>query len=186
MAILLHHLCAWLAPVLSFTADEAWQMRPIALVPDSQTIHTENFPDINNAWKNDALATRWDKIRSIRRVITGALEPKRADKTIGSSLEAAPTLYVSPALSADMGDIDWAEIAITSRVFVKTDTPPEAAFSLGDVPDVAVVFDKAAGQKCQRCWKILPSVGSDPDYPDLSPRDAGAVRFYLAKTQAAA
>jgi len=57
---------------------------------------------------------------------------------------------------------------------------PADAFRLHDVPHVAVVVEKAAGTKCARSWKILPTVGEDPEYPDVSPRDARALREWKA------
>lgn len=178
MAILLEHLCAWFAPVLSFTAEEAWAARPTCIAPGIDSVHLTNFPDVPSAWTDPGLAQQWSRVRDIRRVITGALEPKRADKTIGSSLEAAPVLYLSADEAKQFNSLDWAEIAITSSAVVVTTQPPADAFTLADVAGAAVVFNLATGKKCARCWKVLPTVGDDPDYPDLSPRDAEAVRWY--------
>lgn len=178
MSILLHHLCTWFAPVLSFTAEEAWGSRPSTIAPGVESVHLTTFPVPSAAWTNPDLDNRWNTIRDVRRVITGALEVKRADKTIGSSLEAHPTLYLSNDMAQKTCHLDWAEIAITSQVSATVDTPPAEAFTLPDVPGVAVVFNLAKGQKCARCWKVLPTVGQDSDYPDLSPRDADAVRYY--------
>ncbi len=145
------------------------------------------FPVVSASWSQPDLARKWDIIRDIRRVITGALEPKRADKTIGSSLEAHPHIYLTPELANMTKSVDWAEVGITSQATVYTTTAPEGAFTLPDVPETAVVFTVAQGKKCERCWKVLPTVGSDPEYPDLSPRDADAVRYYksVAKEKAA-
>ncbi|TMK04477.1 MAG: isoleucine--tRNA ligase, partial [Alphaproteobacteria bacterium] len=122
----------------------------------------------------------------VRRVVTGALEIERAHKRIGSSLEAAPVIFVSDAeLFAAVVDVDFAEVAITSAyTLVEGEGPPEA-FRLEDVKDVAVVVQLAQGKKCARSWKILPSVGSDPAYPDVSPRDAQALREWEAMRKAA-
>ena len=121
------------------------------------------------------------KVRNIRRVVTGALEIERAHKRIGSSLEAAPLVYVSdPDLFAALVDIELAEVAITSHaILVEAEGPPEA-FRLDDVKGVAVEVRLAEGRKCARSWKILPSVGSDPAYPDVSARDAQALREWQA------
>jgi isoleucyl-tRNA synthetase len=118
--------------------------------------------------------------------VTGALELARADKKIGSSLEAAPVIHISdPALSAALDGVDMAEIAITSGAQVTSGAGPRDAFRLDDVAGVAVEFRAAQGRKCARSWKILPSVGSDPDYPEVSPRDAGALREWDALRRAA-
>jgi len=117
----------------------------------------QDFYETPQSWRDETLATKWTRIRAIRRVITGALEIERQNKTIGSSLEAAPTVYLED--SSGLDDTDWAEIAITSGITVSTDPAPADAFTIADTPGVAVTFAKASGAKCQRCWKILPDVG---------------------------
>jgi isoleucyl-tRNA synthetase len=185
MALLLEHLCTWFAPILSFTTEEAWGLRPSCIQPKMDSVHLTTFAPVPATWFNDDLAAKWQKVRDIRRVVTGALEPPRKDNTIGSSLEAAPQIYMTAEIAATVGGIDWAEISITSSTTVAIGDPPAGAFTLPDVDGVGVVFTKAIGKKCERCWKILPTVGSDPEYPDLSPRDADAVRYHI-KTQLAA
>src|SRR5215470_14577080 len=173
----------WLAPMLPFTAEEAW----LARYPSQEgSVHLELFPELPPAWRDDALAEKWRKVRTVRRVVTGALEIERAQKRIGSSLEAAPVVYVSdPDLFAALVDVDLAEVAITSAAtLVQGDGPPDA-FRLDDVKGVAVEVRLAEGKKCARSWKILPSVGSDPAYPDVSPRDAQALREWEAMRKAA-
>jgi len=168
----------WFAPVLSFTAEEAWQLYR----PDAEpSVHLTLFPDGLEAFRDDRLAAKWEIVRNVRRVVTGALEVERAAKRIGSSLEASPMVYVSDkTIFETLFDIDLAEVCITSNAMVTNDDAPDAAFRLNDVPDVAVVVEKATGTKCARSWKILPTVGEDPDYPDVSPRDAKALREWKA------
>jgi isoleucyl-tRNA synthetase len=126
-------------------------------------------------WTNDALLTKWDRIRALRRVVTGALEVARRDKVIGASLEAAPTLNLEDAKDAGLFDtVDLAEIAITSNAKLMTGKAPDGAFSLPDVAGAAVVFAHAAGEKCARCWMILPEVGHNSD-PNLCDRCTAAV-----------
>jgi len=173
----------WLAPMLPFTAEEAW----LARYPSQEgSVHLELFPELPSAWRDDALAEKWRRVRNVRRVVTGALEIERAHKRIGSSLEAAPVVYVSdPELFAAVVDVDFAEVGITSdSTLVEGDGPPDA-FRLDDVKGVAVEVRLAEGKKCARSWKILPSVGSDPAYPDVSPRDAKALREWEAMRKAA-
>lgn len=163
-----------LAPMLCFTAEEAWLSR----FPSADgSVHLEVFPEVPADWRNDRLADQWRKVRTVRRVVTGALELERAAKRIGSSLEADPFVYVSnDELFAAMVDIDLAEICITSAAtLVESEGPPDA-FRLPDVPGVAVVPRLAEGTKCARSWKISLHVGDDPKYPDVSPRDAQALR----------
>ena len=168
----------WLAPVLSFTCEEAWQL----FSPNAEpSVHLTLFPDGHQAVRDDALAAKWETIRDVRRVVTGALEVERAAKRIGSSLEASPQIYVSDrALLATLFDVDLAEVCITSNYEVIEGEAPAEAFRLNDVPGVAVVVEKAVGTKCARSWKILPTVGADPEYPDVSPRDAEALREWKA------
>ncbi|CCD91880.1 isoleucine tRNA synthetase [Bradyrhizobium sp. ORS 375] len=168
----------WLAPVLSFTTDEAWRMYR----PDAEpSVHLTLFPDAMDGYRDDALAAKWETIRNVRRVVTGALELARAAKTIGSSLEASPIIYVADrALLGTLFDADLAEICITSNYEVREGEAPAEAFRLDAVPGVAVVVEKAVGKKCARSWKILESVGEDKDYPDVSPRDAQALREWKA------
>jgi isoleucyl-tRNA synthetase len=168
----------WLAPVLSFTCDEAWRMYR----PDAEpSVHLTLFPEGFDKFRDEALAAKWETIRDVRRVVTGALELERAAKNIGSSLEASPLVYVSDKnIFSTLFDVDLAEVCITSNAMVTNDAAPAGAFTLGDVQGVAVVVEKAVGIKCARSWKILPTVGEDPEYPDVSPRDAQALREWKA------
>jgi len=174
---------SWLAPILSFTAEEAWLCR----YPSAEgSVHLELFPQMPAQWLNEALAEKWRKVRLVRRVVTGALEIERAAKRIGSSLEAAPVVYVTDrALVSALDGVDLAEVAITSAASLVEGEGPPDAFRLEDVPGVAVEPRRAEGSKCARSWKILPSVGCDPEYPDVSPRDAQALREWEAMRKAA-
>jgi isoleucyl-tRNA synthetase len=168
--------CVWLAPLLCFTAEEAW----LARYPSADgSVHLQTFPVLPRSWHDDALAEEWDLIKRVRRVVTGALEIERASKRIGSSLEAAPIVYISDdALLGALDGIDLAEICITSDVAVVTGEPPADAFTLPDVKGVGVVPKRAEGKKCARSWRISRDVGEDPEFPDLSARDAAAVREF--------
>ncbi len=174
----------WLAPILAFTAEEAWLARhPF----ETASIHVETFPATPAAWRDPALAERWAEVRRVRRVVTGALELERAGKRIGASLEAAPVVHVADAnLRAALAGLDMAEICITSGLTLADGEGPAEAFRLEDVPGVAVVPAKATGTKCARSWKVSEAVGTDPDYPDVTPRDAQALREWDAAHRAAA
>lgn len=172
-------LTAWLAPVLCFTAEEVWLSRFPA---DDASVHLRTFPAIPAGWRNEALAEKWREVRELRRVVTGALEVERREKRIGASLEAAPDVYVSdPDLLAAMKGVDLAELTIVSQATLIEGEGPATAFRLDDVRGVAVVPKRAEGRKCARSWRVLPEVGSDPEFPDLSLRDAAAVREYDAQ-----
>ncbi len=163
----------WLAPVLAFTSEEAW----LARYPEAVSVHLEAFPKIPSSWRDEALAEKWEQIRRVRSVVTGALEIERAQKRIGSSLEAAPRVFVADAgLRAVLGTIDFAEVCITSNIAIEAGEGPMGAFRLSGTQGVAVLPAMAEGRKCARSWKISPLVGSDPEFPDVSPRDARALR----------
>ncbi|MGJ0503305.1 MAG: isoleucine--tRNA ligase [Methylocystis sp.] len=168
---------SWLAPILVFTAEEAWLSR----FPNAQSVHLEHFPTIPDAWRDDALAAKWEKIRKIRAVVTGALEIERAQKRIGSSLEAAPIVYVQDeSLRAALDGVDFAEICIASDIHVAPGEAPPDAFRLPETPGVGVVSQRAAGVKCARSWKYFDPATADPDYPEVTPRDAQALRELVA------
>ena len=157
---LFNTLTAWLAPILCFTAEEAWQQR--AQDPEN-SVHLRIFPEIPPEWRDDALAGKWATIREVRRVVTGALEIERAEKRIGSSLQAKPAVHVTAAALATFSDLDPADIFITSGAVLTTEPAPSGAFRLDEVADVAVVPAQAEGGKCERCWKVLPEVDVDAE-----------------------
>jgi isoleucyl-tRNA synthetase len=173
----------WLAPMLCFTCEESWLSR---YGDDADSVHLEAFPKVLAAWRDDALAEKWRKVRAVRRVVTGALELERANKRIGSSLEAAPVVYVTDAdLFAALVDVDLAEACITSDATLVEGEGPADAFRLDEVRGVAVVPKLATGTKCARSWKISPAVGQDPEYPEVTPRDAKALREWETMRKAA-
>ncbi|MBF0561599.1 MAG: isoleucine--tRNA ligase [Alphaproteobacteria bacterium] len=171
-----HCLVRWLAPFTPFTAEEAWLAR---FPSEADSVHLRTFQPVPDTWRDDALAVKWDKVRSLRRVITGALEGERAAKRIGASLQAAPVLYLSDEIQAVVAGLDLAEIGITSAVTVVVGPPPPGAFTLPDVPDIGVLPELAPGEKCQRCWKILPDVGAH-GHSGLCGRCADAVSHLRA------
>ena len=179
MDIAFHCLTRWFAPVLCFTTEEVWQSRFGA---SDDSVHLQQFVEMDAAWQDDALAAKWDNIRKVRRVVTGALEIERREKRIGSSLEAAPIVYLADdALRAAVQGQNMADICITSQIEMSDAAAPPEAFTLDEVAGVAVMPHMAEGKKCQRSWKILPDVGSVDGYPDLTPRDAAAVAEYDAR-----
>ena len=156
--ILFHRLVTWLAPILPFTMEDVWLAR---FPSEDDSVHLHDFPVTPADWLNEPLAQKWDAIRRARRVVTAALEVKRSDKVIGASLEAAPVVHVEDAETlAALKSVDFADVCITSDLELTADPAPGEAFRLPDVPGVGVVFEQAEGEKCQRCWKILPDVGT--------------------------
>jgi isoleucyl-tRNA synthetase len=175
-------LTAWLSPVLCFTMEEAWTTRH----PDSGSNCARIFPHTPETWRSDAEAARWAKVLQVLPVVTGALEIERREKRIGSALEAAPVVWISdPALLAAFEGLDPADVFRTSQARLEAGEGPAEAFRLEGAAGVAVLPVLAEGRKCARSWRILPEVGSDPRYPELSLRDADAVAWWDAQGHAA-
>ena len=156
--ILFHRLTTWLAPVLVFTMEEVWLER---FGGEDSSVHLIDIPETPAEWLNPELAEKWAMIRRVRRVVTAALEVQRTEKVIGASLEAAPVLYLADQAVKDvLEQMPFADICITSDLTLSTDAAPSDAFTMAEVEGVAVSFVKAEGEKCGRCWKILPDVGT--------------------------
>jgi isoleucyl-tRNA synthetase len=174
MDLLFNHLTAWLAPILCFTAEEAWLARHGE--DSAGSVHLTQFPDVPQEWRDDALGAKWERLRDLRRVVTGALEVARADKRIGASLQAHPRVYVTGAEDrALLATVDMTEMSITSALTLSAEVPPADAFTLPDVAGVGVVVALASGEKCGRCWRVLDEVGEEPAHPELCHRCADVV-----------
>jgi len=175
-------LVRWLAPIICFTAEEAWLARH-GEAP-GRSVHLELFAEIPRDWLDPALGERWAELRDLRRVVTGALELERGAKRLGSSLQAAIELWVPERFADLLRDVDLAELCITSAGTVQIGSPPEDAFSLPEVPEIGVRASAAAGERCERCWRVLPEVGKAPDHHDLCRRCAAVVDRQNAATAA--
>jgi isoleucyl-tRNA synthetase len=182
MDAVFERLTIWLAPLLAFTMEEAWAARHVdADVTNAGPNALRVFPATPAAWRDDHEAARWTRVQDVTRVVTGALEGERREKRLGGALEAAPRVHIAdPALLAAFEDLDPAEVFRTSQATLIPGEGPAEAFRLEGVPGVAVEPLKAEGRKCARSWRILPEVGADPTYPDLSLRDADAVAWWDA------
>ncbi len=146
-------LARWLAPVLCFTAEEAWLARH-GEAPEV-SVHLEGYPELPASWRDEALGSKWARLRDLRRVVTGALEMERAQKRLGSSLQGAARLYVPEEYREALAGVDLAELCITSEGTVVFSAPPEGAFALPDVPGVGAVIERASGRD-------LPSLLAGP------------------------
>jgi isoleucyl-tRNA synthetase len=178
MSLAFERLTIWLAPLIPFTMEEAWGTR----FPDGGLNSARQFPTTPIEWRDEAEARRWRTVEQVTSVVTGALEVERREKAIGAALEAAPVVHFSdPDLMAAFDGLDAAEVFRTSQARLETGDGPAEAFRLGEVPGVAVQVFRAEGRKCARSWRILPEVGADPRYPDLSLRDADAVAWWDAR-----
>jgi isoleucyl-tRNA synthetase len=153
-------LCTWLAPVLCFSAEEAWTAR----FGEQDSVHLHLFPTMPHGWRDDALAAKWEQLRAIRRRITVPLEEARRANVIGASLQASVTLKLAPDEAELLSPDEWAELAIVSEVRTVA----------GDGDDLAEIA-LAPGRKCDRCWRVLPEVGTNRAHPTLCLRCTGAV-----------
>jgi isoleucyl-tRNA synthetase len=172
-------LARWLAPIICFTAEEAWLARH-GDAP-GRSVHLELFPEVPAFWFDEALGRRWEVLRDLRRVVTGALEVERAAKRLGASLQATVELFVPERLLDLLRDVDLAELCITSEGIVRQGPAPDDAFALADVPEVGVRVSPASGERCERCWRVLPEVGHVAGHSDLCRRCAGVVGPLLAQ-----
>jgi len=152
LALTLDILLKWFAPILSFTTEEIFQ---IVNVGKNSSIHFENFPKIPTNWENKKLNEKWEKLKIIRNVVNAGIEVKRANKDIGSSLEADIEVYLGEEYLELVKDINLSEYFITSKARVKNMINEDKIFKLNDIPNVGVLVQKAKGEKCGRCWKIL-------------------------------
>ena len=146
--LIFEHLVRWLAPSLSFTCEEAWKARG-----NKTSIHLEDFLLTKNQFKNEEIKNKWSVVKNIRKVITGAIEKKRAEKIIGSSLEAHIKIYIRDDLKRIISDISFDEIAITSSFEIISTKTSTHHFSLEEIEDVEIEVIKVEGSKCNRCWK---------------------------------
>jgi len=152
-------IVTWYAPILCFTMEEAWTTR----FPDD-SVHLHDFFAVPASWANVDLVRKWSRIRELRRVVTGALEIARADKTIGASLEAAPVLVVTDVADKVLFDtVDLAETSITSVASIEVSEDLDGLYTVQDVKGAGAKFVKAAGEKCARCWRVLEEVTAHPD-----------------------
>lgn len=167
MAKIFECLTAWLAPILAFTAEEAWSHRPANIFEDTSSVHLREFPAVPEAWHNPALAGKWFAIRTLREQVTAAIEPLRADKTIGSSLEAFPIVTLDDNMAKAIEGLEdqLADIFITSDVKIEKGG------------ETSVAIQKTPGEKCVRCWKVLPEVANNDQ---ICNRCAAVVKYRIA------
>ncbi len=146
--IIFNFMVRWLAPFLSFTCEEAWKSRG-----NIESIHLQDFLSAKESYFNSDINDKWNLAKQIRKVVTGALEKKRIEKVIGSSLEAHIDIYVEDIHLDKLNNIDFKEIAITSSANLHAFKEGLDGFGLEDVKNVSVKVTKTHGDKCNRCWK---------------------------------
>ncbi len=167
-------LTAWFAPFICFTAEEAWLARHEGTDAE-KSVHLRTFPDIPADWRNDDLATKWIQIRTVRRVVTGALEVERAEKRIGSSLQSRPMVYTPAENHALFDGLDAAELFITSGADFSAEQAPDNAFTVDDIDGVAVVATLSGTTKCPRCYQFPDDIGVNPDHAEVCGRCADSL-----------
>ena len=153
LGLILDMLLKWLAPILSFTTEEIFQ---IINVDQKSSIHLQTFPKIPKDWKNDKLYEKWEGFKKIKKVVNAAIEVKRTNKEIGSSLETNVQVYLDDNYLRIVKDLNLSENFITSKAEVKKLNDGDDFFKLDDIDNVKVFVKKADGEKCPRCWKIFP------------------------------
>jgi isoleucyl-tRNA synthetase len=157
LSVVFDAVVKWLAPIISFTAEEAWLARNLG----SESVHLEVLPDIPTEWYDPDCEEKWRLVKILRSAATLALERAREKKIIGSSLQACVALYDPDGIASEFSSEDLAELFITSCVEIKSSHPPEeASFTEGNV-SFGIEVNLAKGGKCRRCWKILPEVSQN-------------------------
>jgi isoleucyl-tRNA synthetase len=148
MAVIFNGLTAWLAPILCYSCEEAWQYRPDGVFEEVESVHAREFPEVPAGWHNEELAKRWSDIIKVREQVIAQIEPFRANKEMGSSLEAMPFIRTSNENVLNAGN-ELADICIVSQIQIeKCDSPGQETIEI----------KKSEGGKCARCWKIMPEV----------------------------
>ena len=158
MARCFESLVAWIAPILCFTAEEAWQ----AYAGNGGTsIHMKTYMPLEASCADEALGTKWATIRKIRSSVTSAIEQARNDGKVGGSLQAVISLAMPQQMADLLSGQDLAGLFITSSAEMQVGDVPAGAFTTDDMPEVGVIVGQANGGKCQRCWKVLDEVSED-------------------------
>lgn len=163
-----------MAPVISFTAEEVWQAMPKTAGME-ESVHLADWPEEKKEYLDEALEKKWEKHLALRGVITKALENARTAKEIGHSLDADVTVYADGDDYEDLASMEafLADFCIVSTVTLVegTDKAPETAQRSED-GKMAVSVAPSTREKCERCWKHDPTVGSDPAHPHVCARCA--------------
>ena len=148
MDILFKSLTTWLAPIICFTAEEAWQNR---YKDPENSVHLQTYFKSNVNWHNEMLGNKWSEIREFRSIVTTAIEEKRKEGLLGSSLQAKVIIGANKNVHEKLKDIDLPELFICSDVEVNLNNQLENN-------SMNVEVELASGGKCLRCWKVVKEV----------------------------
>jgi len=165
-----------MAPILTFTAEEAWRHLPGAR---SESVHLERFPEEPPEWLDDRLSAEWERLLEVRREVAKALETARAQKLIGSGLEAAVRITQAPEDLPELLRVKrdlLPTLFIVSRVALGGALDGAAVrYESQDIPGLAIAVDRAPGDKCARCWTRSEQVGTHREHPTLCDRCVSVV-----------
>jgi isoleucyl-tRNA synthetase len=162
-----------MAPILTFTAEEAWRLVPGVR---AESVHLERFPQVPLEWIDDNLKGEWDRLLEVRREVAKALETVRGQKKIGSGLEAAVWISAAPE---DLPALLRAKRELLPTLFIVSDVrlfeapPPDALLpptESAEIPGLVIAIGRASGKKCERCWRYSPRVGESAQHPTLCER----------------
>jgi isoleucyl-tRNA synthetase len=168
-------LARLMAPLMTFTAEEAWRHLPGTR---TESVHLERFPEVPLEWLDDALKRDWERLLEVRREVSRALELARARKLIGSGLEAAVRIASAPE---DLPALLKAKRTLLQTLFIvsRVDLEPGPAgavhYESQEIPGLVIDVDRAPGDKCERCWMRSPAVGMSSAHPSLCDRCVAVV-----------
>ena len=151
--ITLDILLRWFAPIISFTTEEIYKI----IYNNEKSIHLENFSTIPEKWLNKNLGNKWNQLKLVRQVCNVAIEVKRTNKELGSSLEADLEIFLDKKYLDLVKNIDLSEFCITSKAKAQILNGQKdlELFKLENIQGIGVLVKKAVGNKCPRCWKIF-------------------------------
>ena len=164
-------LARMMAPILTFTSEEAWRYVPGAR---AESVHLERFPEVPVEWLDDTLDAEWSRLLEVRREIAKALETARARGLIGSGLEAAVTIVAAPEdlpeLLRRKRDLLPTLLIVSQVAFDRPASTPAVVHESQEIPGLVIGIDRARGRKCERCWMWTERVGESAAHPGLCER----------------
>ncbi len=164
-------LARMMAPILTFTSEEAWRYVPGAR---AESVHLERFPEVPVEWLDDTLDAEWSRLLEVRREIAKALETARAQGLIGSGLEAAVTIVAAPEdlpeLLRRKRDLLPTLLIVSQVAFDRPASKPAVVHESQEIPGLVIGIDRARGRKCERCWMWTERVGESAAHPGLCER----------------
>lgn len=173
---ILDALVRMIAPILCFTADEIWQAMPHRDGDDAANIVLNAMPKANPAWAfAEEASSKWDKLIALRDDVNKALEEARKNKVIGKPLEAWVTVYADDETAALLETVPADELAALCIVSKLRVIRGNGEGMQGENLPVQIAIERASGDKCERCWMYVDSIGQDSKHPTLCARCAAVV-----------